>query len=44
MITFYMNGNIHTMDNSKPLANALIVENGAFSYVGREEEDRKSVV
>ena len=38
MITFYMNGNIHTMDNSKPLANALIVENGAFSYVGREEE------
>lgn len=37
MITFYKNGNIHTMDDSKPIADTLIVEDETFTYVGNEQ-------
>ena len=37
MVTFYRNGNIHTMDDSRPLADALVVEDEIFAYVGTEE-------
>ena len=37
MVTFYKNGNIHTMDDSKPMVDTLLVEDGIFTYVGTEE-------
>lgn len=37
MITFYKNGNIHTMEDINPLIDAFVVENDKFVYVGTEE-------
>lgn len=41
MITFYKNGNVHTMEDMNPLVDAFIVENDKFAYVGTEEGAKK---
>ena len=40
MITLYTNGKIHTMDSALALAEAVVVENNKFTYVGTEEGAR----
>lgn len=45
MTTFvlYKNGNIHTMDEAKPVAEAMITAGGKFAFVGGEAESREFI-
>lgn len=40
MITLFKNGNIHTVDTSNPNADAFVVEDDKFTYVGTLDEAR----
>ena len=41
METLYINGNVHTMEKSLPIATAFIVKDHKFSFVGTEEEAKR---
>lgn len=41
MITLYKNGNIRTMDDVNPKADAFVVDDSRFAYVGTEDGARK---
>jgi predicted amidohydrolase YtcJ len=43
MKTLYYNGNIHTIEETYPVANAMIVDGNKFSFVGDEADARKKI-
>ncbi|MDR1271397.1 MAG: amidohydrolase [Clostridiales Family XIII bacterium] len=43
MKTLYYNGNIHTIEEAHPVANAMVVDENKFSFVGDEADARTKI-